>query len=148
MPYLTDRIGPRGPVIDVVVGVSQTRRRLLQKHGLPVPAVGYVRALIDTGADISGFAPRVFGGLELPPVGKFKILTPSTLPDRPHECDLYDVALSLVAGGRSHLMPESRVMAADCWLPGEGIEGLIGRDILDQCFFQYMGPDRIFTLAF
>jgi hypothetical protein len=40
------------------------------------------------------------------------------------------------------------VLATDCWHPDEGIEALIGRDILDLCFFQYMGPDRRFTVAF
>ena len=39
-------------------------------------------------------------------------------------------------------------MSADCWHEDEGMEALIGRDILDHCFFQYLGPDRRFTLAF
>jgi hypothetical protein len=39
-------------------------------------------------------------------------------------------------------------MVADCWLPGEGIEALLGMDILSLCFFQLMGPERQFTLAF
>jgi hypothetical protein len=39
-------------------------------------------------------------------------------------------------------------MVADCWHPIEGIEALLGMDVLMQCFFQLMGPDKQFTLAF
>lgn len=90
----------------------------------------------------------MFRALDVTPVTKVSVLTPSTPPDAPHECDLYDVALSLVAGGSAHPFPDTRVMEADCWLPGEGIEALIGMDILGRCFFQLLGPDRRFTLAF
>ena len=75
-------------------------------------------------------------------------MTPSTLPGAPHRAKLYDVALSVVAGGRASLIADFRVMEADCWLSGEGVEALIGRDILERCFFQYRGPDPAFTLAF
>jgi hypothetical protein len=90
----------------------------------------------------------VFVSLDLTPVGQVSILTPSTPSNAPPEADLFDVSLSLVAGGVTNPFPDTRVMAADCWHPDEGIEALLGRDILDRCFFRYMGPDRRFTLAF
>lgn len=31
---------------------------------------------------------------------------------------------------------------------GAEVEGIIGRNLLDHCIFQYFGPDRRFTLAF
>jgi hypothetical protein len=148
MPYLTGRILPGGAIIDVFVGVGKRRESLLLKHGFAVPEPVHVRVLIDTGASVSGFAPRVFQALDLTPVAKNPVLTPSTPAHQPHLGDFYDVWLSIVAEGTSHPFLDSRVMAADCWLPGEGIEGLIGRDILDHCFFQYVGKDRTFTLAF
>lgn len=104
--------------------------------------------MIDTGASVSGFAPRVFRELDLTPSDELAILTPSTLPDSPHACPLYQVSLAIVAEGRSCPFPDCDVIATDCWHPGEGIEGLIGRDILDRCFFQYIGQDRRFTLSF
>lgn len=97
---------------------------------------------------MSGFSPRVFRELDISPVATTSVYTPSTPPGSPYHCDLYDVSLSLVADGRSHPFPDLRVMEADCWLPGEGIEALIGMDILNSCYFQFMGPDRRFTLAF
>ena len=148
MPLLTGPLTPGGAIIDVLVGVSRPRRALLVKHQFRVPAPVHVRALIDTGASVSGFAPRVFAALDLTPVGRIAILTPSTPADAPHESDLFDVSLALVADGGTHPFPDTRVMSADCWHPDEGVEALIGRDILDHCFFQYMGVDRRFTLAF
>jgi hypothetical protein len=134
-------------VIDVLVAVSRQRRRLLTKHGFTVPQPVHVRALLDTGSFASGFALRVFQALDLAPVTTGPVYTPSTSPNAPHQCDFYDVSLSLVAEGGARVFPDSRVMLADCWLPGEGVEALIGMDILSRCFFQLMGPDRRFTLA-
>jgi hypothetical protein len=148
MPIIHGDILTEGPVIDVMVGVSQPRWRLLQENNLPVPKPVTVRALIDTGASISGFSPRVFTDLGVSPVGKITIYTPSTSPDLPHECNLYDVILCLVANGRLNQFPGLRVIEADCWHPDEGVEALLGRDILKECFFQYLGPDGKFTLAF
>jgi|GEM_PF-1003343 len=148
MPYVTGVLIRGWAIIDVLVGVSRPRHRLLQKHHFTVPQPVHVRALLDTGASISGFAPRVFQELDLTPVTKLGVITPSTPAHTPHEVDLYDVSLALVAGGGTHPFPDTRVMAADCWLPGEGIEALIGMDILCRGFFQLMGPERQFVFAF
>ena len=148
MPYLSGPIRGGRAIIDVLVGISRPRRLLLQKHNFPIPAPVHVRALIDTGADISGFSPRVFRELDITPITKTQILTPSTPAHTPFETALYDVSLGLVADGASHPFPDTRVMEADCWHPGEEFEALIGTDILGRCFFQYIGLDRRFTLAF
>jgi len=146
----TDQITAAGAVVDVMVGVGPRRARLLRKNKMRVPDPVHVRSVIDTGAGISGFAGRVFRQLELPPVGTIHILTPSTPADQPKECPLYDVTLYLVAGGAPRPVLESQVIAAEGWQPGkdEGIEGLLGRDILAFSTLQYMGLDRTFTLAF
>ncbi len=148
MPILNGQIVRAGAIIDVFVGVSRKRERLLQKHGFPIPQPIGVRALIDTGADVSGAAPQLFTALDLTPIDRIDVYTPSTKEDAPHQCDLYDVALFLVAGGQTHRLPDSRIVAADCWHADEGIQALIGRDILDRCYFQYHGLSRKFTLSF
>jgi hypothetical protein len=107
-----------------------------------------VKALIDSGSTLSGFSPRVFDTIGLTPVGRLAILTPSTPAGAPHEVDLYDVELSIIANGVRHPFSDSQLMAADCWHPDEGILALIGLDILDGCFFQYHGPNRVFSLGF
>jgi hypothetical protein len=61
---------------------------------------------------------------------------------------MHQVALAIVANGTAHPFPDSLVMVADCWYEGDAYEALIGRDILDHCNFQYLGPERQFQLAF
>lgn len=148
MPLVTGPILPAGPVIDVLVAVGSLRRALLDKHGLPHPEPVHVRTLIDTGSSHTLFAPRVFQLLGLGPVGNESIYTPSTAPGQPHECELFDTSLALVANGAAHPFGDRRVIGADCWEPGEGLEGLIGRDVLARCHFMYLGPEQAFTLAF
>ena len=131
-----------------MIGVGRMRKSVLTRQNFPVPALVHISAVIDTGASISGFDPRVFVELEIPPVDVIPVWTPSTPPEKPHECELFDISLSLVAGGQLHPFPDLVVMNADCWLPNEGIEALLGRDILDRCHFSYDGPSRTFTLAF
>lgn len=148
MPIINGRITKGGAVIDVMVGISQLRRRLLKKQNAPIPEQVYCRAVIDTGASISGFAPRIFDSLGLTPVGQTPVLTPSTPYDQPHISDLFDVSLSLVANGTAHPFPDSRVMLADCWLAREGFDALIGRDILSHCNLWYIGSESNFVLNF
>jgi hypothetical protein len=148
MPLINGQIVGGWAVVDVMVGVSDRRRSQLRKNQLPVPHPVHVRALIDTGSSISALAPRVFRELRIIPVTRSTVITPSTKHDAPHECNFYDVSLALVAGGSQHPFPESRVIEADCWHSDEGLDGLIGMDILCRCFLQFHGPERTFTLAF
>lgn len=148
MPYVTGPIGPGGAVVDVLLGVDAVRATLLRRNGFAVPAPVAVRALIDTGASVSGFGPRVFRELDLRPIDTFDIYTPSTPPGSPHTTNRYRVSLALVAGGSAHPFPDFHVIETDCWLPDEGIEALIGRDILNRCNFWYVGIDATFNLSF
>lgn len=149
MPLHTGTITRHGAVIDSLIGVCAERQKLLTKHGFAVPPPVPVRALIDTGASISGCSAEVFHKLDLKPVEQLQILTPSTRIDAPHTCDLFQVSWSLVAGGAPHLFaPSLRVIVADGFHPTEGIDALIGRDILARCAFEYWGPDDRFQFSF
>ena len=148
MSIVTGAIGPAGVVIDVQVSVSDPRRAMLQKHGLPEPQPVFVRAVIDTGSSVTGFAPRVFDALCIGAIDRIKILTPSTRPGQPHESDVYAVNVALISGDSFQRLRNLRVIAADCWNLNEGVEALIGRDVLRRCVFEYFGPDELFRLSF
>jgi len=147
MPLLSGEILAAGAVVDVLAGVPESRKRLLQKHGFATPPPVHVRALLDTGSFLTGLHPRVFTALDLRSFDQIEIVTPSTAPNAPFRVPRYWVNLSLVADGQSCPMPDRFVFATDSWHPREGVEALIGMDILSQCF-QLLGPDRRFTLAF
>ena len=151
MPLIADvRLSRAGAVIDVLIGPNPRRRALLRKLGFPTPDPVPVRAIIDTGASMSGFAAGVFRAADLSVVADTPVLTPSTPSDQPYVTSLYDVALYLVAGGKPHEFMNIRVMAAQGWHPeaDDGAEGIIGRDVLDRAVFTYHGPAQAFSFGF
>ena len=146
MPHLTLQVAPGGPIIDVAVGVSRARSQALQASGHPVPNPVQVRALVDTGASCTCIDPSVLASLGLSPTGVAAIHTPSTA-QKPHSANQYDVSLVLLHPKLSltfHTVPvvEAHLSAV------QGIQALIGRDLLSNCLFVYDGQSGRFTLAF
>jgi hypothetical protein len=146
MPYVTGSILPGGVIIDVVIGVSEGRQKVLANVGFPVPARKTIRAVIDTGSGVSGIDPRVLQALDLKPVGDMQINTPST-SHTPHPCGEYLVSLSLLQSNQELHLPTFSVIDA-VFQPDENIQALLGRDVLDHCLFIYDGQRQAFALAF
>ena len=76
------------------------------------------------------------------------MITPST-GAQPHPTDQYDVALAIP--GRTPNDPPLIIPilpVAKCDLIVQGIQALIGRDILSNCRLTYDGAMKQFTLAF
>jgi hypothetical protein len=131
------------------VSVCAHRQKLLRRNNFPTPQAVAIRALIDTGASVSGRTADVFAKLDLKPITQIDLLTPSTKVDAPHQCDLYQVGWSVCAEGGVHLLsPVLQVIVAEGFHPVERIDALIGRDILARCAFQYWGPDGSFHFSF
>jgi hypothetical protein len=149
MSLITSDIGAEGALVEVVVDVFAARRNLLTQRGRNVPPPLTIRAQIDTGAYCSGFDHRVFVSLDLGEQFDEKpILTPST-DDEPHPAPVYFVSLTLRAdrGGTDRRFEAIRVLA-HTFGEDEQAQGLIGRDILDLCYFAYDGLSRRFLLSF
>jgi hypothetical protein len=149
MPLVTGSITTYGAVVDAFVSVCAPRQKLLRRQGFPVPHPIPIRALLDTGASVSGCTAEVFARLDLKPITQIDLFTPSTKVDAPHQCDLFQVGWSLVAEGGIHLLtPAIQVIVAEGFQPVERIDAIIGRDILARCGFQYWGPDGRFHFSF
>jgi hypothetical protein len=149
MALLSGEIDIDGPVIDVAVGVSLERERVLLSNRLKVPTPQYLRVLVDTGSNLTGFMPSVFQKLGIQPFGVIPVRTTSTEPDQPHECDQYDVSLTLGVGKQAPMAFHS-VYAIACrdFTRRDRYHGIIGRDVLARCNFFYYGPDRRFEFGF
>lgn len=149
MAQFTLQLDPaNGPVLTVVIGVSVARGDALMTAGQPVPAGISARALIDTGASCTCVDPSILAKLELTPTGTVSVHTPSTGPAA-HLAEQYDVSLIIPGAGTHHVplaLPAIPVMAAD--LSVQGIDALIGRDVLRDCIFIYNGSVGLFTIAF
>ena len=76
MPHFTVMIGSDGPTIDLAVAVGRAWQRRLATRGTPVPSPTTVRALIDTGSDLSAVHPQVLQQLGVQAIGSVRIRRP------------------------------------------------------------------------
>jgi predicted aspartyl protease len=145
LPYLIQQFAAGGPLIDVLVGVSQPRRQAMQSAGLPIPQQIQMRALIDTGASGTCVDPCIIKSLGLTPSGSVPIHTPST-NGVALVYSQYDISLALHHAKGTYHFHSLPVIEAS--LTSQGIQALIGRDVLEECLFIYDGASGSYTLAF
>ncbi len=145
MPHLTLTISPEDPLIDLAVGVSKPRADALMANSLSVPPPMRIRALIDTGASCTCVDSDVLSQLALSPTGNVQIHTPST-SGSPHSCNQYDISLMLLHPNLTLTFGVVPVIESN--LISQGIQALIGRDLLTRCLFVYDGSAGAFALAF
>jgi len=146
MPHINSLVDAiRGPIVQILVGVSAHRIQALNAAGLPVPNGILVDFLVDTGASSSVVDQSVIAPLGLTPTGYKSCHTPSTgttavsLPE-------YDLGLLLVHDGSQRVFPSLSMVASDFSM--QNIHGLLGRDVLSQCLLVYDGKVGGFALAF
>jgi hypothetical protein len=103
-------------------------------------------AVLDTGASISAVDPTILATLGITATGKAEIHTPST-QGVPVHADTYDVCIGIFAGraGDTHFVSDTVQVTAS--ILGNGVQALIGTDILKSCIMTYNGADDCFTLA-
>jgi hypothetical protein len=145
MPHITVQITTGGPILDVRIGVSQARAAALRTANQAVPNPVQIRGLIDTGASCTCIDPAVLSSLGLAPTGVSPMLTPST-GQQAHHANVYDVSLILVHP--SLTLTHQNVPVAEAQLAIQGIQALIGRDVLRLCLLVYDGQSGVCTLAF
>jgi hypothetical protein len=107
-----------------------------------------IRALIDTGASISGVDPAALKALGLSQTGEAEIHTPST-KGVAVTTPTYDVKIAILAGrpGDLHFISDTIQVTATELTP-QGFQVLIGRDILKSCILHYNGADEYFTVSY
>jgi hypothetical protein len=148
MPHFTAKISPQGPLVDAAVMVGDARQQALQAAGQDVPTPQMIRALIDTGAGISGVDPTALKALGLSQTGEAEIHTPST-KGVAVTTPTYDVKIAILAGrpGDLHFISNTIQVTATELTP-QGFQVLIGRDILKSCILHYNGADEYFTVSY
>jgi hypothetical protein len=147
MPILSFQIDQAGPIINAAIGVSAPRIMALQKAGLAVPPPVIVRALLDTGASCTCIDSAVIAKLGILPSGIVQVHTPST-GGTPRSCNQFDVSLFVLMDGNQVHVPSSVIPVIESDLSQQGIQALIGRDVLNQGVLHYDGLQHCATLAF
>jgi hypothetical protein len=137
---------PLGAVVELVVGVHEARREVLQRNNLPVPPRRRVRAQIDTGTTFTAIDAQILRSLGVLLIDRVTART-SSPSGEPQIFDQYAVSLGLDAGGvEMHL---AEVLVLECvFAPEDGIQALLGQDVLRHCLFVHNGPENTFSLAY
>jgi hypothetical protein len=130
------------------IGVSQARRLALQTANQPIPNVVVVQAELDTGASSTCVDPSVLTKLNLVATGTTQVNTPTT-GSRPVSADTFDISLSIaaMAGLPSFVLNTIPIIQSEL-SAAQGIEALIGRDVLKFCLLTYDGRNELFSLAY
>lgn len=146
MPHLTLSVDQRGPMMLVGLGVSESMRHALNRAGKTLPQLQPANALIDTGASCSVVDPEVIKPLGLNPTSYASVHTPSTGGNAAQQ-PVYDISIWLFHAQSQHVVDRSfPVCCAN--LRAQGIDMLLGRDVLGDCLLVYDGPSGQFSIAF
>jgi hypothetical protein len=147
MPSVNVVIGQGGPIAQVVFGVSIPKQGALKAAGMVVPQPVTGNFLIDTGASGTCVDATLIAKLGLTPTGSINIHTPST-NGASHVCNQYDAMIFIpgAANVGGFLIDALPILEAN--LIPQGIDGLIGRDILDRCTLIYNGSLKVCTIAY
>jgi hypothetical protein len=146
MPILTRPLVPSGAVVELLVGVNEARREVLQRNSLPILERIRVPAQIDTGTAFSAIDAQVFQRLDIRPIDSILVRTPSTT-EAPQSFPQYAVSLALDADGIEMFLTSVEVIEC-AFAPEEGIRAMLGRDVLEHCLLVYDGKGKVFMLGF
>lgn len=141
MPAFTGRttdLRARGPIAQVNIAVSAAAESALMAAGQAIPPPIQVTALIDTGASVTAISQGIAQQLGLQPVGMQPVSTPSS-PSA--NMPLYAIRVVL-----NNVVFEVTAIEAT-GLAVQGIGALLGRDVLSQAVFVYIGYANEFTIA-
>jgi len=144
-------INSAGPLVEVHFGLPAAKVHALRRAGRVVPSPVIVRALIDTGADVScidkgilaplialGLKPNRFVFANLPAAGGVNLAGEYALGILiPHPSGDPKSALRF----RSQPVIEQPLASL-------GYQALLGRDALARCLLIYDGPSGTFTLCY
>lgn len=146
MPAIRGKFGPRGPIVDVCIGVSEPQQKWMKSRGLEIPPAITVQLLIDTGADTTTIAEIHMRSLGIQASGVAPVRTITT-DVTGADCYTYGASLRIEAplfGDKSHEIRALEVLARE--FHNEGIDGLLGRDVLSTLMLTIDGPRRQFVL--
>ena len=142
MPSVTitsENLEQEGPILDVQFMISLELEKKYRELGKSIPQPIIVKAMTDTGSSACLLQKEIPEKLQLEPIGITKITTPS---HEHYEC--YQYFMRMIIPSHDFFYEGLFVTSV---LDGQGISGLIGRDVLKNGILIYIGYMNQFTLS-
>jgi hypothetical protein len=102
--------------------------------------------LIDTGASCVVLDKSSIAPLALTATGSAEMHTPSTSA-APHQCNQYDISL-MIPSPKGSPFKIGALPILEGTFKAQGIDGILGRDVLRECVLFYNSPLDGYTLAY
>jgi hypothetical protein len=151
MPSINVVISPLGPIVDVAIGVTAARRAALIAAQQPVPPDMLARLLIDTGASNTNICGSVINALGIVPTNFTPVHTPST-GQQPVQMPVYDAKIVFhfppSAGAPIPPLVRDTVAVIGSDFTNQGIQGLLGRDMMRNAVIVYHGDVGLCSISY
>jgi hypothetical protein len=145
MPVINGLLSDLGAVVHLYVGVHEARRKVLLRNNIPVPHRHQIRAQIDTGTTFTAVNAQVLRALNVLLIDRILVRT-SSPSGEPLTFNQYAVSLGIEADEIELHLTEVLVIES-VFGPEDGIQALIGQDVLSHCLFVHNGPMKSFSLG-
>jgi hypothetical protein len=139
-------IAGAGALVELQLGITDLRRAALRRSGISAPPPIPVIFLIDTGASCSWVAEMHMRSLGLEPRSWGQV---HDLGSKGIAQDFNAYEVSLVVGGPA--TPNARrfeLLIGGRSFDNQPFDGLLGRDVLNQCHLGWRGPARTLRLEY
>ncbi len=145
MPILSVPLTQDGPIVTVLIGVSEPRKLALEQSGQKVPKQLQIGALLNTGATGTVVDRQIIRRLGLQPRGvvNFKSTQQGMVPEMSMT---YDISLSLANAPHQFITSALAVLEGSFALPT--YQAILGRDVLGHLKLHYDGINRMLTVQF
>lgn len=129
-----------GPLVQVVLGLSQTFAEQLLQQGTQLPSSVSGNALIDTGASTTCIDDVLAKSIGMPVID---VVTMASASHVSTQQNVYSIHMQIVGSPIPIEVPN----AIGANLQAQGIIALIGRDYLQHCTLNYNGITGAITLS-
>jgi hypothetical protein len=134
-----------GPLLSVRISISGQDEKALLANGKTLPNPVDIMVMVDTGATVSMFKPKVFKALGVNSFGSTRITTAKTI----EQSGIHNISILFMSHDEQQNFGfqnfHAREMSFDHITE---FDGVIGRDILKFCTFTYNGKTNTYTLDF
>jgi predicted aspartyl protease len=144
VPSITGAVLRNGILIECSVGVSFPHEQALNRAGQPLPVKQPATFLVDTGADRTTVDERLMRALSLLPMTQTRVVTLKSGPNG-HLVDTYAASLEIKNPGDAPWMSRTMRVLGDSF---QGIDGIIGRDVLEHVHLEYNGPIKRYFIKY